>query len=293
VGEGGRFSGRVRVHLFLPIHPVLLLPFLLHNFVSTSQPESDFIILRPPVRYSLFSAPPKIPKKSFDTPRLSNYNERRSLIEQLITSEADMGTTQRRQREAAARRKAILTAGLKLFRKQGYARTTMPQIAAAAELAPGTLYLYFPSKEALYVELLAEGYAQLQARLARPAASAAPLRRRAEAMIDAFLGFACERPEYFEIIFFLLQRERTGDWEDTFDRDQLARVRAQEAACKTAAAEVLGQFAPGSAARRRHTVDAVWSMLCGVVEHFGGQKDFDAVARQAKAVIIAGIFCRV
>ena len=203
-----------------------------------------------------------------------------------------MSTTQRRQREAAARRQTILSAGLRLFRRQGHARTTMPQIAAAAELAPGTLYLYFPSKEALYVELLAAGYARLNTRLARPAASARPLRQRAAAMIDAFLDFARERPEYFEIIFFVLQRERTGEWEQTFDRDQLARVRAQEADCKSAAAEVLGQFAAGSAAQRRHTVDAVWSMLCGVVEHFGGKPDFDAVARQAREVIIAGIFSR-
>jgi AcrR family transcriptional regulator len=203
-----------------------------------------------------------------------------------------MGTTQRRQREATARRKAILAAGLRLFRRHGYERTTMPQIAGAAELAPGTLYLYFPSKEALYVELLTEGYQLLQARLAGQAASATPIRQRAAAMIDVFLDFARERPEYFEIIFFVLQRERTGDWEETFDREQLARVRDLEAACKTAAAEVLGQFAPGSAAQRRQTVDAVWSMLCGVVEHFGGKADFDAVARQAKEVIIAGIFSR-
>ena len=47
-----------------------------------------------------------------------------------------MSIHQRRQREAEARRSAILHAARKLFWKQGYAATTMPQLATACELAP-------------------------------------------------------------------------------------------------------------------------------------------------------------
>ncbi len=76
-----------------------------------------------------------------------------------------MGITERRQREAEKRRQDILKAAQKVFWEKGFSGTTMPQVAAEAELAPGTLYLYFPSKDALYVELLVEGYDVLKERL--------------------------------------------------------------------------------------------------------------------------------
>ena len=48
-----------------------------------------------------------------------------------------------------ATREHILGAALKLFRKRGFERTTMRDIARAAELSLGAAYHYFPSKEAL------------------------------------------------------------------------------------------------------------------------------------------------
>ena len=118
-----------------------------------------------------------------------------------------MGTRQRRDREAKRRRQSILDAARDVFFKHGYAAATIPKVAAAAELAPGTLYLYFPSKDALYAELLAEGYETLHQRLAQSVRPGAPPRRQAEALIDAFFDFARQNPEYFDIVFFVLQRE--------------------------------------------------------------------------------------
>ncbi|HMR76737.1 MAG TPA: TetR/AcrR family transcriptional regulator [Polyangiaceae bacterium] len=43
----------------------------------------------------------------------------------------------------------ILSAALKLFRKQGFDRTTMRQIAKSAGTSLGSAYYYFPRKEAL------------------------------------------------------------------------------------------------------------------------------------------------
>ena len=48
-----------------------------------------------------------------------------------------------------AKRSAILSAAKSTFIKDGYAATKMSDIAAAAGVAPGTLYLYFENKEAL------------------------------------------------------------------------------------------------------------------------------------------------
>ena len=48
------------------------------------------------------------------------------------------------------RRKAILAAAAEVFAKSGYQRTTVDQIAAAAGVAKGSIYLYFQSKEDLF-----------------------------------------------------------------------------------------------------------------------------------------------
>jgi AcrR family transcriptional regulator len=51
-------------------------------------------------------------------------------------------------------RKRILEAAYRLFRRQGYSRATMDEIAAAARLSKRTLYHHFESKDQLLAEVL-------------------------------------------------------------------------------------------------------------------------------------------
>src|SRR5260221_374559 len=59
--------------------------------------------------------------------------------------------------EQAAKRQRILDAALKLFAHEPYQAVTMDRVAEAAGVAKGTLYLYFPSKDALYLGVLNDG----------------------------------------------------------------------------------------------------------------------------------------
>lgn len=56
----------------------------------------------------------------------------------------------RRQRRKDARPSEIIDAGLKLFSENGFAGTRLEDVARRAGIAKGTVYLYFPSKEALF-----------------------------------------------------------------------------------------------------------------------------------------------
>jgi AcrR family transcriptional regulator len=52
-----------------------------------------------------------------------------------------------RERKKAKTRAAIREHAMRLFREQGYAETTVDQIADAAEVSPSTFFRYFPTKE--------------------------------------------------------------------------------------------------------------------------------------------------
>ena len=64
-----------------------------------------------------------------------------------------MGITERKERERERRRQQILIAARRVFSSRGYTRSTMEDIAKEAELSPGTIYLYFKSKDELYASL--------------------------------------------------------------------------------------------------------------------------------------------
>jgi AcrR family transcriptional regulator len=63
---------------------------------------------------------------------------------------------ERKQQERQARRRRIQRAARTVFAEKGYAKTSNEQIAREASLSVGAIYLYFRSKEDLYVSLLEE-----------------------------------------------------------------------------------------------------------------------------------------
>ena len=61
-------------------------------------------------------------------------------------------TTGLRERKKARTRWAIQEHAMRLFQEQGYAETTVDQIAAAAEISPSTFFRYFGTKEDVVVQ---------------------------------------------------------------------------------------------------------------------------------------------
>ena len=65
-----------------------------------------------------------------------------------------MGITELKEREKQLRRTNIIDAAEQLFFKDGFDNVSMDQIAQKAELAKGTLYLYFKSREELHYSIV-------------------------------------------------------------------------------------------------------------------------------------------
>jgi AcrR family transcriptional regulator len=66
-----------------------------------------------------------------------------------------------RERSKARRRAAIIRAGLELFAERGYDATTVADIAAAADVAPRTVAMYFPSKQDIAMARFSESVDEL------------------------------------------------------------------------------------------------------------------------------------
>src|SRR5258707_2692924 len=61
-----------------------------------------------------------------------------------------------RRMTAALRRQLTLGAAKRCFARHGFAGTTTKSVAAAASVSEGLLFKHFPTKSALYAEILAE-----------------------------------------------------------------------------------------------------------------------------------------
>src|ERR1700676_238021 len=66
------------------------------------------------------------------------------------------GETARWRRRKDARPQEILEAALAVFAEKGFAAARMDDIALRARVSKGTIYLYFPSKEAVFKALIQE-----------------------------------------------------------------------------------------------------------------------------------------
>ncbi len=65
-----------------------------------------------------------------------------------------MGIKERRAREKNQRRESILEAAIKVYAQEGYHAITMEKIAEAAELGRATLYLYFKTKDEIFIHAI-------------------------------------------------------------------------------------------------------------------------------------------
>ncbi len=108
-----------------------------------------------------------------------------------------MSVQERHRRERHARGQAILAAAAKVFAKHGLEGATIEMVAREAEVAVGTVYLYYSSRDDLCLHLIADRAEQLRARyLEIFARQLAPL-DELKAIASAYLDHLRESREIF------------------------------------------------------------------------------------------------
>ncbi len=92
-----------------------------------------------------------------------------------------------RAEKSAARREAILAAALDEFSAQGFAAARLDDIAARADVAKGTIYLYFRDKEMLFQELVRSALVPFVVTVEAAPAANLPFRVVAETLVGNFV----------------------------------------------------------------------------------------------------------
>ena len=102
---------------------------------------------------------------------------------------------------AEQRRRQLLDVACGVFATHGFHATSMDDIAAAAGVTKPVLYQHFPSKRALYLELLEDVGHDLLSRLAEATGAATTGRERVEAGFAAYFRFVTGNEAAFRVLF--------------------------------------------------------------------------------------------
>lgn len=111
-----------------------------------------------------------------------------------------MRTRQRREEEKAQRREALIDAAEKVFRKTGYERATMDDVARHARVSRALVYLYFRNKNELQLAVCLRGLLVLRQRFEAAAGSAVRGIDQVAAIGRAYFDFAEQQPVYFDAL---------------------------------------------------------------------------------------------
>jgi AcrR family transcriptional regulator len=176
------------------------------------------------------------------------------------------GTALRREREKAQRRDDILRAAKNVFFTRGFHAATVDDVAVAAEVSKGTVYLYFDTKETILAHLLLDGLDALIADLETAYAIDQPLDAgtRLRRIAAAYLEFFQTSPDYYRLIMAFDRGQfqaaiDPGVYQDVLTRS-LRGLEWVERAVRQAQAEgLIGAVDP------REAAGVLWAGLNGVL----------------------------
>ena len=176
-----------------------------------------------------------------------------------------MGVAERKERDKLARRRDILDAARECFFKNGFENTTIQQIAERVELSAGTLYLYFRSKEEIYISTFEDGLDILVTLFDEALDTTASGPENIESLCRAFIEFHRSHGQYLEILAFMrFSSDRTAH----LPEDLQTRLQARVETCYDLVERALQAGIDAGELRSANPRDmarVLWSVLTGAV----------------------------
>jgi AcrR family transcriptional regulator len=185
------------------------------------------------------------------------------------------------------RRAQILEAARVTVARHGLARTTVDQIARAAKVAKGTIYLYYRSKDAIVRDALDEGLAGLEAATVPAITAPGTIEEKLLRFLSGMLGHFDRHRDFVELCQLELGAEMRRHARQTFGRIYEAQTRAWEAVLASdAGSRAAGGLNP------RHSALVLVGLAHGLaVQRLRGWTDLslEAEAEHATAMLWKGL----
>ena len=186
----------------------------------------------------------------------------------------------RRQARGERRITQLLEAAASVFCTTGYTAASTNAIAREAGVSPGTLYQFFPNKEAIAIELgdrlmheMRETYGEALA----PVDPATPLEEAVGAAVTRFIDFNCQHPVFFALMHGPDIPGRITEEHDALHATLLARI-------EDLLASFLPDAPPADLARTAHMCLGLYKAgLELVLAHEGAERD--AYVQELKNVL--------
>lgn len=181
-----------------------------------------------------------------------------------------------------ATRRKLMEAAIIEFGARGFHAASVSSITQRADVGQGTFYLYFHTKEEIFITLVREIGRNLRLHVARAVAGA---RSRPEAdrrVLMALLGFMLENPGYYRIV----QESQYVD--ETVFREYYERF-AKSYAAELAEAAERGELRPGDAETRAWAILGIGQFLGMRHCQWGGQMPPESAIDAALELIAHGM----
>ncbi|WP_050815042.1 TetR/AcrR family transcriptional regulator [Streptomyces zinciresistens] len=187
----------------------------------------------------------------------------------------------RRQARGERRIAQLLEAASDVFTTAGYTAASTNAIARAAGVSPGTLYQFFPNKEAIAIELgdrLMHELREMYGEALAPVDPATPLEEAVNSAVDRFIAFNCAHPAFFSLMHGPDIPGRLAEEHDALHASLLART-------EVLLSSLLPDAAPADLARTAHMCLGVYKAgLELVLAHEGAERD--AYVQELKHLLV-------
>jgi TetR/AcrR family transcriptional regulator len=211
------------------------------------------------------------------------------------TASASPPATTRTERRKARTATAILDAGERLFLSRGFVATTIEDLSEQADVAVGSIYAHFGSKDGVYAALIDRAL-ELDKRYSDEgfAAAGSPLERLV-GLAEGYLRFAREHPGHFRLFRFPPSDRPDADAAPQPAARVARRIREETARMSELLSEAIAEGVVRSVDPQA-TARFLWAAWDGVIaSHLGPANmsltdtEFEAVLERARETIVLGL----
>ncbi len=200
-------------------------------------------------------------------------------------------TAERREMEKRARKEAIFSAAREVFFAKGFIGATIDEIAQKCQLAKGTIYLYFQSKEELYVSLMNEGFQLLRKEMGKIESLQLESDKILEILAEGYYEFYREKKGYFEIMFL----SRQPDLHTRVSDELLTRCINEGRACLEIVSHVVRKGIDAGLFRKIDSwacANILWGILNVIIINYDQDPVYreEIVGIELKELLNAGVY---